>query len=145
MIQRGQQTSIFHRYVRHGDTLYVSGLVGSDLTQSIGGQTRDIALRLADILREAGTDTSRILQSTVYITDMSLKNETTRPGKKPSPGKPSHSGHNRRRRPRPIRADRSDLRLRDLTKLHSVVRKDVEPRSLSHPRHNGLAAFRRCE
>jgi hypothetical protein len=32
MIQRGQQTSIFHRYVRHGDTLYVSGLVGSDLT-----------------------------------------------------------------------------------------------------------------
>lgn len=75
MIQRGQRTSIFHRYVRHGDTLYVSGLVGSDLTQSIGGQTRDIALRLADILQEAGSDTSRILQSTVYITDMSMKNE----------------------------------------------------------------------
>lgn len=75
MIQRGQQTPIFHRYVRHGDTLYVSGLVGNDLTQSIGGQTRDIAGRLADILRDAGSDTGKILQSTVYITDMSMKDE----------------------------------------------------------------------
>lgn len=75
MIQRAQRTPILHRYVRHGDTLYVSGLVANDLTQSIGGQTRDIAGRLAEILREAGTDMSRILQSTVYITDMSMKNE----------------------------------------------------------------------
>lgn len=75
MIQRGQQTPIFHRYVRHGDTLYVSGLVAADLSQTIDGQTRDIAARLAEILTEAGSDMSGILQSTVYITDMSMKAE----------------------------------------------------------------------
>jgi len=75
MIQRGQQTPIFHRYVRHGDTLYVSGLIASDLGQTIGGQTRDIARRLADILAEADSDMGKILQSTIYITDMAMKNE----------------------------------------------------------------------
>ncbi len=75
MIQRGQRTPIFHRYVRHGNTLYVSGLVANDLSQTIGGQTRDIAARLAEILAEAGSDMGRILQSTIYITDMSNKAE----------------------------------------------------------------------
>ena len=75
MIQRGQQTPLFHRFVRSGDTLYVSGVIAKDLSQTIGGQTREISDRLADILGEAGSDMGRILQSTVYITDMSMKAE----------------------------------------------------------------------
>ena len=38
MIQRGQQTPLFHRFVRHGDTLYVSGLIANNLSQTIGGR-----------------------------------------------------------------------------------------------------------
>lgn len=75
MITRGQQTPVFHRYVRHKETIYVSGLVATDLTQAIGGQTRQIADRLEALLKEAGSDMSQILQSTVYLTDMSLKDE----------------------------------------------------------------------
>lgn len=75
MITRGQQTPNFHRHVRHKDTLYISGLLANDLSLSMGGQTRQIAERLNEILKEAGSDSGRILQSTVYITDMSLKDE----------------------------------------------------------------------
>ena len=70
MITRGQQTPIFHRYVRHKDTLYVSGLIANELSLPMGGQTKQIADRLNNILEEAGSDARQVLQSTVYITDL---------------------------------------------------------------------------
>lgn len=75
MIERMQPTPNFHRYVRHSDTLYISGLIANDLNQTIGGQTCDIGARLADILHDAGSHMGRILQSTVFITDMAQKDE----------------------------------------------------------------------
>lgn len=75
MINRHGPTAIMHRVVRHGDTLYLGGIIAPDLSQGIGGQTTQILDRIATLLAEAGSDKSSILAATIYITDMSLKAE----------------------------------------------------------------------
>ena len=75
IITRNQNTPIMHRSVVYNEVAYLGGVVGADLTAGMEEQTRSITERLDALLADAGTDKTKLLSATLYITDMSLKNE----------------------------------------------------------------------
>jgi enamine deaminase RidA (YjgF/YER057c/UK114 family) len=57
--------------VTHGDTVYLAGVVAHDAPgASIADQTRSILARIDDLLAQGGTDKSKLLTATIWITDM---------------------------------------------------------------------------
>ena len=62
--------------VVHGDTVYLAGQVALEAPgKSVTEQTRDILGRIDQLLGEAGTDKSKILAATIWITDMGTFDE----------------------------------------------------------------------
>ena len=57
--------------VIHGDTVYTAGQVAFDAPgASVAEQTKDILGRIDSLLAEAGSDKSKLLSATIWITDM---------------------------------------------------------------------------
>ena len=57
--------------VVHGDTVYVAGTVADKAAgKSVGEQTRDILDIIDGVLAKAGTDKTRILSATIWLTDI---------------------------------------------------------------------------
>lgn len=54
----------------HGNTIYLAGQVASDPTADITGQTKQILAAIDSLLAEAGSDKTKILSTTIYITTM---------------------------------------------------------------------------
>jgi enamine deaminase RidA (YjgF/YER057c/UK114 family) len=75
VIERHIRTPIMHRIVEHSGVLYLGGIVAEDRSASMKGQTEQILARIDALLAETGSDKSKILTATLYITDMSLKDE----------------------------------------------------------------------
>jgi len=56
--------------VVHGNTVYVAGQTASDPTAAVRGQTEQVLQRIDDLLAAAGTDKSKLLSATVYLSDI---------------------------------------------------------------------------
>ena len=57
--------------VTHGNTIYVAGQVALDAPNaSVADQTRDVLKRIDNLLVEAGSDKSKLLQVTIWLADM---------------------------------------------------------------------------
>jgi enamine deaminase RidA (YjgF/YER057c/UK114 family) len=57
--------------VVHGDTVYVSGAVADKAAgKSVGEQTQDILAIIDSVLAEAGTNKTKILSATIWLTDI---------------------------------------------------------------------------
>ena len=54
----------------HSGTIYLAGQVADDTSQDITGQTKQVLATIDRLLAEAGSDKTRILSTTIYITDM---------------------------------------------------------------------------
>ena len=55
----------------HGDTVYTAGQVAQRAAgQSVAAQTQDILNRIDELLDQAGTDKSKVLTATIWITSM---------------------------------------------------------------------------
>jgi enamine deaminase RidA (YjgF/YER057c/UK114 family) len=54
----------------HNGTIYLAGQVAEDTSQDMAGQTRQILATIDKLLAEAGSDKTRILSTTIYVTDM---------------------------------------------------------------------------
>lgn len=54
----------------HGDTIYLAGQVAEDASLDITGQTKQVLAAIEKLLAEAGSDKTKILSTTIYITDM---------------------------------------------------------------------------
>ena len=62
--------------VLHGDTVYLAGQVGSDTPgATVADQTRNILDKIDGYLAEVGSDKSKILSATIWITDMATFDE----------------------------------------------------------------------
>lgn len=62
--------------VVHGDTVYLAGQVATDKPgASMAEQTQNILDKIDGLLAEAGTDKSKLLTATIWITDMARFNE----------------------------------------------------------------------
>ena len=56
--------------VIHGDTVYTAGIVADDPNADVGGQTGQILDKIDRYLKEAGTDKTKILMATIWLTDI---------------------------------------------------------------------------
>jgi enamine deaminase RidA (YjgF/YER057c/UK114 family) len=60
--------------VIHGETVYLAGQVGKP-GGSVAEQTRDILATIDGLLAKAGTDKTKILQTIIWLADMSTFDE----------------------------------------------------------------------
>ena len=51
-------------------TVYLAGQVAKDPSKDLADQARQVLASIDSLLAEAGTDKSRILSATIYLTDM---------------------------------------------------------------------------
>lgn len=73
MIERHERGTYFHGVVEHGDTLYLSGVVADDFSAPMKVQTTQVLGKIATTLKDHGSDVSKILSATVYISDFEAK------------------------------------------------------------------------
>ena len=57
----------------HNGVIYSAGQVAEDLTAGTKAQTADVLRQIDTLLTKCGSDKSRILSATIYVTDMALK------------------------------------------------------------------------
>ena len=70
-IQRIEPGARMSKAVVHGDTVYLAGIVADAAKgKSVTEQTRDILGQIDGLLAKAGSDKSKVLTATIYITDM---------------------------------------------------------------------------
>src|SRR3954466_13598301 len=70
-IQRIETGPRMSQIVVHGNTVYLAGVVANNAAgESVTKQTQDILATIDGHLAKAGTDKSKLLSATIYITDM---------------------------------------------------------------------------
>ena len=70
-IQRFDTGPRMSQVVIHGDTIYLAGVVASNAAgQSVTKQTQDVLATIDGHLKKAGSDKSKLLTATIYLTDM---------------------------------------------------------------------------
>ena len=55
--------------------VFLGGTIADDTSVSMGEQTRNILGKIAGYLKEAGTDKSRVVSASIFVTDLSRKKE----------------------------------------------------------------------
>ncbi len=70
-IQRFDTGPRMSQVVIHGDTVYLAGVVASKAAgESVTKQTQDVLSTIDSHLAKAGSDKSKLLSATIYLTDM---------------------------------------------------------------------------
>jgi enamine deaminase RidA (YjgF/YER057c/UK114 family) len=70
-IQRFETGPRMSQAVAHGDTVYLAGVVAKTTAgESVAKQTQEILSIIDGHLAKAGSDKSKLLSTTIYITDM---------------------------------------------------------------------------
>lgn len=70
MIKRLKVGPRMSQVVVHGDTVYLAGVVADDASADVAGQTRQILGKIDGFLKEAGTDKSKLLMATIWLSDI---------------------------------------------------------------------------
>ena len=71
MIERIEVGPRMAQAVAYGLTVYLAGQVAADPKQDVGGQTRQILAAIDRLLAAAGSDKTRMLSVTIYLSDIS--------------------------------------------------------------------------
>lgn len=75
-IQRIDTNPRMSKVVVHGDTVYCAGLIADKaLGQSLAEQTREILSLIDGFLAKAGTDKSKLLTATIWLSDIRTVDE----------------------------------------------------------------------
>lgn len=75
-IQRFETGPLMSQAVVHGNTVYLAGLVASKAAgQSVTKQTEEILSIIDGHLARAGTNKSKLLSATIYLTDIEMFQE----------------------------------------------------------------------
>lgn len=70
-IKRIGAGSRMSKAVIHGGKVYLAGLVAEAAKgKSIGEQTRDILAQIDEVLKQAGSDKTKILKANIWLTDI---------------------------------------------------------------------------
>ncbi len=71
MIERMETGQRMSQIVIHGDIVYLAGQVAFDAPgASVADQTKDVLKRIDSLLSQAGTDKSKLLSATIWLTDI---------------------------------------------------------------------------
>jgi enamine deaminase RidA (YjgF/YER057c/UK114 family) len=66
------------RSVGFGDLIFLSGITADDKSADMAGQTGQVLAKIDKHLADVGTNKSRLLAATVYLSDMTKKEEMNR-------------------------------------------------------------------
>ena len=70
-VERHESGPRMSQVVIHGNTVYLAGVVASNAPgKSVTEQTQDVLKTIDGHLAKAGTDKTKLLSATIYITDM---------------------------------------------------------------------------
>jgi enamine deaminase RidA (YjgF/YER057c/UK114 family) len=69
-IQRFHVAKRLSEMVVHHGTVYLAGQVAADMTKDIIGQTQEVLASVDRLLREAGSDKTKILSAQIFLPDM---------------------------------------------------------------------------
>jgi enamine deaminase RidA (YjgF/YER057c/UK114 family) len=70
-IERKEVGARMSQVVVHGSTVYLAGVVARNAGgKSMTEQTKDVLATIDGYLKQAGSDKSKLLSATIYITDM---------------------------------------------------------------------------
>ncbi|WP_210642757.1 RidA family protein [Pseudomonas sp. Tri1] len=69
-IQRFQSSARMSGVVSHGDLLYLSGQVPTDLQSGIEEQTRQVLAKIEALLALAGSDKGQLLSAQIWLKDI---------------------------------------------------------------------------
>lgn len=76
MITRREKTPIMHRIVEHNGVIHFGGVLADHLNGvSMRGQITQVCAKLDKLLADAGSDKSKLISATLFITDMNQKQE----------------------------------------------------------------------
>jgi enamine deaminase RidA (YjgF/YER057c/UK114 family) len=67
-----------HEVVAHGGVLYIGGIIAEDTTLDMAGQADDVLRQLAKLLTAGGSSIARVLQVTIYLTNLAEKPDFNR-------------------------------------------------------------------
>lgn len=71
-IKKYESNGRFSKVVQRGGVLYISGLVPSDVSADVKGQTAQILKNVEETLLQYGSDKDHLLSVVMYVKDMSL-------------------------------------------------------------------------
>jgi enamine deaminase RidA (YjgF/YER057c/UK114 family) len=75
-IERIDTGARMSRAVIHGDTVYLAGLTANKtVKEGLAEQTREILSLIDDLLAKAGTDKSKLLKATIWLSDIRTVDE----------------------------------------------------------------------
>jgi len=74
-IKRFQTGPRMSQAVVHGNTVYLAGQVADTPVPSVADQTRQVLAKIDRLLKEAGTDKSRLLSANIWLADISRFDE----------------------------------------------------------------------
>ena len=69
-IRRLQPGKRMSQAVVYNNTVYLAGQVADDTNQDVAGQTRQVLASIDKLLKEAGSDKTKILSATIVLADM---------------------------------------------------------------------------
>ncbi len=69
-IERLHTNSRMSQAVIHGDTVYLAGQVAADNSADVAGQTKQILQQIDGLLAESGSDKTKILMATIWLSDI---------------------------------------------------------------------------
>ncbi|MEH6648701.1 MAG: RidA family protein [Motiliproteus sp.] len=70
MINRYNKNERMSQVVEHNGTVILAGQLATDIAADTAGQTQEILSRVDDLLAQVGTDKSRLLSATIWVSDM---------------------------------------------------------------------------
>ena len=62
-----------HEVVEHAGVLYIGGVVAEDTSCDMAGQADDVLRQLKRLLEQAGSGMDRVLQVTIFVTNLADK------------------------------------------------------------------------
>jgi enamine deaminase RidA (YjgF/YER057c/UK114 family) len=74
-IERHKVGARMSQAVAHGSTVYLAGQVGDTSTADVRQQTEEILRKIDELLAAAGTDNSKLLSATIWLSDMRYFND----------------------------------------------------------------------
>jgi enamine deaminase RidA (YjgF/YER057c/UK114 family) len=75
-IERMETGARMSRIVIHGDTVYLAGLTANKtVNQGLAEQTREILSVIDELLAKAGTDKTKLLKATIWLSDIRTVDE----------------------------------------------------------------------
>jgi enamine deaminase RidA (YjgF/YER057c/UK114 family) len=69
-IIRSEPGSVLSQAVEYHGFVYLSGVIASDTSRDIKGQTADVLGQIDALLERHGTDKTRLLQATIWVKDI---------------------------------------------------------------------------